>query len=56
MEMELETYLYPHILGGLYGQALGDAWGMPASFRPEQTWSQYGGWLETLLAKGALYL
>jgi len=50
MEMELETFLYPHILGGLYGQALGDAWGMPAALRPEQTWNRYGGWLETLLA------
>jgi ADP-ribosylglycohydrolase len=53
MEIELETYLYPHILGGLYGQALGDAWGMPAAFRPEQTWSQYNGWIETLLSPPA---
>jgi ADP-ribosylglycohydrolase len=48
--MELETYLHPHILGGLYGQALGDAWGMPAAFRPEQTWSLYNGWLDRLVA------
>jgi ADP-ribosylglycohydrolase len=47
--MELETYLFPHILGGLYGQALGDAWAMPAFFRPAQTWSRFNGWLEELL-------
>ncbi|MCZ7538947.1 MAG: ADP-ribosylglycohydrolase family protein [Anaerolineae bacterium] len=33
------------ILGGLYGQALGDAWGMPAYFDPDQTWQAYGGWI-----------
>lgn len=37
--------LYDHILGGLYGQALGDAWGMPALLRPEDTWQRYGGWI-----------
>lgn len=47
--MNLESYGYAHILGGLYGQALGDAWGMPALLRPQQTWSHYGGWIETLL-------
>ncbi len=47
--MHLETYLHGHILGGLYGQALGDAWAMPALLRPQQTWERYGGWLETLL-------
>ncbi len=41
--------LYDHILGGLLGQALGDAWAMPAYFRPEQTWQAYGGWVETFL-------
>lgn len=46
--MELETYLYAHIIGGLYGQALGDAWGMPAYFRPDQTWTHYNGWLDRL--------
>jgi ADP-ribosylglycohydrolase len=46
--MELETYLYRHILGGLYGQALGDAWGMAAMLRPEQTWALYGGWPDRL--------
>lgn len=47
--MQIETYVYPHIVGGVFGQALGDAWAMPAFFRPEQTWERYGGWLETLL-------
>lgn len=37
--------LLHHILGGLYGQALGDAWAMPALLRPDDTWSLYGGWL-----------
>lgn len=36
------------ILGGLYGQALGDAWGMPAYFDPDQTWRAFG-WIETFL-------
>ncbi|MBO9361404.1 MAG: ADP-ribosylglycohydrolase family protein [Thermoflexus sp.] len=34
------------ILGALYGQALGDAWGMPALLNPHQTWERFGGWLE----------
>ena len=37
------------ILGGLYGQALGDAWGMPAYFDIDHTWSAYGGWITELL-------
>jgi ADP-ribosylglycohydrolase len=36
------------ILGGLYGQALGDAWGMPAYFDLDQTWKAYGGWITEL--------
>ncbi len=40
--------LYDNILGGLYGQALGDAWAMPAYFQPEQTWQAYG-WIESFL-------
>jgi len=36
------------LLGGLYGQALGDAWGMPAYFDPRQTWARFG-WIETFL-------
>ncbi len=42
---ELIVTLYDHILGGLYGQALGDAWCMPALLTPNQTWERYGGWL-----------
>ena len=37
------------ILGGLYGQALGDAWAMPALLRPEDTWERYGGWINDFL-------
>lgn len=42
--------LLDHIRGGLYGQALGDAWGAAAYLRPQQTWAYYGGWIETLVA------
>lgn len=44
MEM---TALTAQILGGLYGQALGDAWAMPALLHPDQTWAAYGGWITT---------
>jgi ADP-ribosylglycohydrolase len=37
--------LYDHILGGLLGQAFGDAFAMPALLRPDETWRHYGGWL-----------
>ncbi|MCD4686452.1 MAG: ADP-ribosylglycohydrolase family protein, partial [Anaerolineae bacterium] len=37
------------ILGGLYGQALGDAWGMPAYFDLDHTWQAFDGWIEELL-------
>jgi ADP-ribosylglycohydrolase len=37
------------ILGGLYGQALGDAWGMPAYFDMDRTWQAYDGWITALL-------
>ena len=37
--------LYEHILGGLLGQAFGDAFAMPALLHPEDTWKCYGGWL-----------
>ncbi len=47
--MDLETYAYNHILGGLYGQALGDAWAMPAYLRPYQTWNYYNGWIDQFL-------
>ena len=32
------------ILGGLFGQALGDSWGMPAYFDIDLTWKAFGGW------------
>jgi ADP-ribosylglycohydrolase len=49
MDMEFETYAHSHIIGALYGQALGDAWAMPAYFRPEQTWEHFNGWIDKLL-------
>ena len=36
------------ILGGLYGQALGDAWALHAYFDPDQTWAHFG-WIEDFL-------
>jgi ADP-ribosylglycohydrolase len=44
--MEFETSAFAHIIGALYGQALGNAWAMPAYFRPEQTWEHFGGWVD----------
>jgi ADP-ribosylglycohydrolase len=44
----LSTNLKNKILGGLYGQAMGDAWGMPAYFHPEDTWDAYG-WIKSFL-------
>lgn len=41
---------YEHILGGLLGQALGDAWGMPALLNPRSTWQRFGGWIAELVA------
>ncbi len=38
-----------HIQGGLFGQALGDAWAMPALLNPEDTWAMYGGWITKFL-------
>lgn len=37
------------ILGGLFGQALGDAWAMPAMLTPDDTWEKYGGWITRFL-------
>ena len=37
------------ILGGLFGQALGDAWAMPARLTPNETWEKYGGWINEFL-------
>ncbi|NMB63136.1 MAG: hypothetical protein GYA18_12490 [Chloroflexi bacterium] len=38
-------YLFKHVYGGLIGQALGDAFAMPAYFRPQDTWDSYDGWI-----------
>lgn len=37
------------ILGSLFGQALGDAWAMPAMVTPDETWEKYGGWINEFL-------
>lgn len=37
------------ILGGLFGQALGDAYAMPALPSPEENWEYYQGWLEDMV-------
>ena len=41
--------MFSRILGGLYGQALGDAWAMPAMLTPQDTWEKYGGWITEFL-------
>ena len=41
--------MYDQILAGLYGQALGDAWAMPAMLTPNDTWEMYGGWITEFL-------
>ncbi len=40
---------FDKVLGGLYGQALGDAWCMPALLRPADTWEKYSGWITGFL-------
>ncbi|MGD8457862.1 MAG: ADP-ribosylglycohydrolase family protein [Anaerolineales bacterium] len=40
-----EQYLFDKILGGLYGQALGDAFAMPAYLHPKDTREKYGDWI-----------
>ncbi len=47
-QLALETFLFPHLLGGIYGQILGDAWGAAAYLRPDITWSYYEGWIDRL--------
>lgn len=47
--MSTMDHLLDHIRGGLYGQALGDAWAMPALLTPEDTWERYGGWITDFL-------
>lgn len=44
----MRLVLHDRILGGLYGQALGDAWGMPAYFDLDHTWQAYRGWITEL--------
>jgi ADP-ribosylglycohydrolase len=46
--MTNQSALKDKILGCLYGQALGDAWGMPAYFHPDQTWKAFG-WITQFL-------
>lgn len=41
------TDLLNKIQGGFYGQALGDAYAMPAFLNPQQTWDYYNGYIET---------
>jgi len=38
--------LYDRVLGGLFGQALGDAYAMPAYLHPRDTRENYGEWVE----------
>ncbi|MBN1263975.1 MAG: ADP-ribosylglycohydrolase family protein [Anaerolineales bacterium] len=47
--MDQEKFLAEHILGGIFGQALGDAFAMPAYLRPQDTLKYYSGWIETFL-------
>jgi ADP-ribosylglycohydrolase len=43
MEVEMEHgYLLDHIMGGLYGQALGDSFAMPSMLRPEVNRERFG--------------
>lgn len=37
--------LFDKIRGGFYGQALGDAWAMPAWLNPQQSWDYYHGFI-----------
>ena len=43
------TTILNKIRGGLYGQALGDSWAMPALLHPQDTWERYNGWITELL-------
>ncbi|MEA4812546.1 MAG: ADP-ribosylglycohydrolase family protein [Anaerolineaceae bacterium] len=43
------TKLLNKIRGGLYGQALGDAFAMPAWLSPQATWDYYGGFITKFL-------
>lgn len=43
------------ILGGVFGQALGDAWAMPALLDPRDTWEYYHGWVTDFLPGPAFH-
>lgn len=51
--MQSEPLVFAHIMGSLYGQALGSAWCMPAYFRPQQTRDYFEGWITELSAAPA---
>lgn len=41
-------YLLDHVMGGVFGQAIGDAFGTPALLRPEDTQKKFG-WINSFL-------
>jgi len=41
----MNRLLFDKVRGGFYGQALGDAWAMPAWLNPQQTWEYYHGYI-----------
>jgi len=41
--------LLDKIRGGIHGQALGDAFAMPALLSPQETWERFGGWITDFL-------
>ena len=43
------------ILGGIFGQALGDAWAMPALLNPRDTWEYHHGWITDFLPGPAFH-
>jgi len=47
--MSISNSMLDKIRGGLYGQALGDAFAMPALLTPQDTWDRFGGWIEDFL-------
>jgi ADP-ribosylglycohydrolase len=55
LESELEHYVQAHVLGGLYGLALGNAWAMPALPHPDQTQAYFNDWIEELLPSPAYH-
>ncbi|MCX6066233.1 MAG: ADP-ribosylglycohydrolase family protein, partial [Chloroflexi bacterium] len=45
----MSDFLLDKIRGGFYGQALGDAWAMPAWLNPQQSWDYYHGYITEFL-------